>query len=265
MKIRKSRSRSELFESWALPGAFVVSWASGYVAGAIALRYAPPLAMLAWRFGIAALALLVLALAARAPWPRDRRTAAHIVVAGLLSQALQFGCAYTGLSLGASPALAALIIGSMPILIGALSGPLLGERLGRTQWFGLALGFAGVALVVGARLSAGNLVEARAVALVVLALFGLTAGTLYQKRFAAQMDVRTGGFLQAATSALTLGVLSLFVEHARIALVPEFGLALTWLVVVNSLGGITIMYVLIRTGEANRVASLFYLIPPVAA
>jgi len=262
---QSAQQRELLFKSSALPGIFVPAWASGYIAGAIALRHAPPLTLLTLRFGVAALVLLVLALAMRAPWPRKPRAIVHIVVAGLLSQALQFGCAYEGVYEGASPALAALIIGLMPILIGAASGPLLGERLGRAQWFGLTLGFGGVALAVAQRLNAANLSEGRAVALVVFGLLGLTAGTLYQKRFAAQMDVRTGGFLQAAVSALTLGGLSIFVEHTRIDVVPEFAVAMAWLIVVNSLGGITMMYVMIRTGEANRVASLFYLIPPVAA
>jgi len=263
--LRPAHVRQILSKGGVLPAALVVAWASGYVAGPLALRDAPPLAMLAIRFGLAALVLLGVALLTRAPWPHHRRTIAHIIAAGLLTQGAQFGFAYEGVYQGVSPAVAALIIGLMPMLVAAFSGPILGERLRGTQWAGLLLGFSGVALVVAQRLSGGNAFEGRAIALVILALLGSTAGMLYQKRFVAGMDLRTGGFLQAAPAGAVLGLLALTVEHGRVELVPAFALSIAWIVIVNSLGALTVMFVMIRNGTANRAASTFYLIPPVAA
>ena len=46
---------------------------------------------------------------------------------------------------------------------------------------------------------------------------------------------------------------------------PAFSFALAWLVLVLSLGAVSLLNVLIRSGSAVNVASLFYLTPPATA
>jgi len=216
------------------------------------------------RFAVAAAVLLAIALVTRAPWPRGARMWGLIALTGLCSQAVSFGGTYTGVNAGVTPSLAALITGLMPVFVALAAGPLLGERQGRMQWLGLGLGFAGVALVVAShgRVSAAG---SAAIGLVVVGLLGLTAGTLLQKRFVSEMDVRSGGFIQASVSTLALAPLAWLLEGLRLSLTAQFVGAVGWLVGANSLVLATIMFVMIRRGEASRVAGLFYLIPPVTA
>jgi len=99
----------------------------------------------------------------------------------------------------------------------------------------------------------------------VAALFAITLGTLYQKRFCGGMDLRTGSVVQFTAAGLVTAPAALLFEHARVAWTGEFVFALLWLVLVLSLGAISLLYVLIRRGAAAQVASLFFLVPPCTA
>ena len=244
-----------------LPAAFIVVWSSGYLASKVAIAHAGPFTVLVLRFGIAALVFAALAAAARPAWP-SARTLAHSAVVGLLSLALQFGALYTGMALGASAGIAALVIGAMPIGVSLLA-TLTGETLTRRQWAGFALGFAGVVLVVADRIDPNALTPAALVALLV-ALVGISAGTVYQKRYATGVDLRIGLGVQHAVATLALLPFAVH-EGFRHDASAAFALSMGWLVVVNSLGGFGLLFVLIRRGAATSVAALFYLVPAATA
>lgn len=244
-----------------LPAAFVVVWSSGYLVSKVAIAHAGPFTVLVLRFGIAALAFAALAAVARPAWP-PLRTLAHSAVVGLFTLALQFGGLYTGLALGASAGVAALVIGAMPIGVSLLA-TLGGERLTRRQWLGFAFGFAGVLLVVADRIDPNALTPAALVALAV-GLVGICVGTVYQKRYASTVDLRIGLGVQHLVAAL---VLLPFAAHEgfRHDGSAAFVLSLGWLVLGNSLGGFGLLFLLIRRGATTSVAALFYLVPPVTA
>jgi drug/metabolite transporter (DMT)-like permease len=94
-----------------------------------------------------------------------------------------------------------------------------------------------------------------------VALLGITAGTLYQKRFCAQFDLRTGSVIQFVPTAILTAIAVAWFEEFRIEWTPDFIFALGWLVLVLSLGAISLLNLLIRSGSAVNVASLFYLTP----
>jgi len=249
---------------FALPLLFIAMWSSGYVVGKLAVPYAGPFTLLAIRFGLASLVLLAVALAARAPWPASRRQLGHLVVVGLLIQALQFSGLYTALKLGVSAGESALIVGTMPVLTALGAALMFGERLGAKQWLGMAGGVAGVVLVVWHKLGTGSADPGAYVAAVV-ALAGITLGTLYQKKFCAGMDLRSGGFVQLAVATLVALPLSLYLEGFDVRWTPQMVFASGWLAVVNSIGATSLLFLMMRKGEASKVASLFYLIPGVTA
>lgn len=240
---------------------FVLIWSSGYVAGKIALTHGAAFTLLVLRFAGAALIFALLAIAARAAWPSLRQTA-HSVVVGLLSLALQFGGIYFGVQLGAEVGVAALLVGSMPLLTAALA-PLIGERVTARAWLGLALGLAGVLLVLADRIGFGG-AGPGAYALLLLGLVGISIGTLYQKRFATAIDMRVGLTIQHAAAVLVLLPFAFGENFRQDATLAYFG-SLGWLIAVNSVGGFALLFVLLRRGEASRVAQLFFLIPPVTA
>jgi len=254
--------------SWLAPVPlfFVLLWSTGFIAARYGLPYAPPLSFLILRCVGAVLILLPVVLLTRAPWPRGRIF--HVALAGLLLQAGYLGGVWSAIKLGMPAGLSALIVGMQPILT-AFAAPLVGERVTPRQWLGLLLGLSGVALVVYARLSLEGLAPA-AVGLCVLALLSITTGTLYQKRWCPQFDLRTGTVIQFSASALLLLPLAIAFEDFTPALVNihwnvHFVGALLWSILALSIGAIFLLFRLISRNDATKVTSLLYLTPPTTA
>ena len=250
------------------PLLFVLLWSTGFIGAKYGLPYAEPLSFLAIRYVLVIGLMTLLALAMRAPWPAKPREALHIGVTGLLVHAVYLGGVFMSIHHGLPAGISALVVGMQPLLTGALAGALLGERVSSRQWAGLALGFAGVALVVGSKVSVDGVATdalGRMLLPALAALVGITAGTLYQKRFCPRFDLRTGSVLQFLPSLALTALVASQVETMQIDWSGEFVFALLWLVLVLSLGAISLLNLLIRSGSAVNVASLFYLTPPTTA
>jgi drug/metabolite transporter (DMT)-like permease len=243
------------------PGLFVVLWSTGFIGAKYGLPYAEPLTFLALRFALVAVIMFVVAgRRLRLTW----REAGHSAVVGLLIQGTYLGGVYFAIAHGISAGLSALVVGLQPALTAALVGLALGERVTIRQWLGLALGILGTILVVWAKL---DLAPGQFVGLVAAtaALFGMTLGTLYQKRFCSGVDLMSATAVQNGTAAVPMLLLALLTETMRIEWQPAFILALLWLCLVLSVGATTLFLILLRRGAASRIASLFYLVPPVTA
>lgn len=245
-----------------MPALFVLLWATGFIGAKLGLPYAPPLKFLLWRFLIVIALMTLLALAARAPWPRGRRVL-HVAVAGVLLQAGYLSGVFVGISLGMPAGLSSLIVGMQPLLTG-MTGTFTGERVSARQWLGLALGFAGVALVVSGKVGFSGFGWG-AVASTVMALLSITLGTVYQKKFCGGEDLRTQSVVQFIAAGAVLLPLSLAFETRPVVWAAPFVLALLWVVFVLSLGAISLLMLLLRRGAATMVSSLMYLVPPVTA
>jgi drug/metabolite transporter (DMT)-like permease len=245
-----------------LPLLFILLWSSGYVAGKLALPHTGPLTLLTLRFGLAAVVLLAVALATGAPWPQRRQDWGHLAVVGLLMQVLHFSCIYFALQWGLSAGVAGLLIGLMPLATALGAHLWLAEHLGARQLLGLLGGLAGVALVVAGKPLHGAWTAYAAAG---VGLLGLVAGTLYQKRFCAGMDLRSGSGIQMTVSALAVALVAGPTEHFAMDVGPELVAATLWLGLVNSIGAFSLMFVMIRRGQAGQVARLFFLIPGVSA
>jgi drug/metabolite transporter (DMT)-like permease len=248
----------------AMPGLFVVLWSTGFVSAKFGLPYAEPLTFLLLRFALVVALMLPLALAMRARWPGTLTQFGHVAVVGVLMQAGYLGGVFCSIHLGMSAGVSALIVGIQPILTAFASAPLFGERLRMRQWSGLVLGFGGVLLVVLGRSALSGITPAT-LALSVLALLSITVGTLYQKRYCGSVDLRAGSVVQFCAAGVVLLPLALTFETMRVHWTAEFVFTLAWLVLVLSIGAISLLYLLIRTGGATKVASLFYLVPPTTA
>lgn len=253
----------------AMPALFVLLWSTGFIGAKFGLPYAEPFTFLFIRFAAVLVLLAPLAIAARGSWRGGWRAAAHQLVTGALVHGIYLGGVFWAIAQGLSAGVAALVVGLQPLLTAVAVGPLLGERVTGRQWLGLVLGLSGVGMVVGEKLTAAGVgigsLDPVALVGALLALLGITAGTLYQKRFGGGVDLRIGTFVQYVAAAAVVGLAALAVETRAIQWTGEFLFALGWLVVVLSLGAISLLMLLIRRGEAARTASLFYLVPPVTA
>ena len=249
-----------------MPFIFVLIWSTGFVVAKFGLPYAPPLTFLLLRFLGVLIVLLPLVAIMRAPWPVGQIR--HIAVAGILVQAGYLAGVWGAIKLGMPAGLSALIVGLQPILT-AFAAPLVGESVRGRQWAGLALGLGGVALVVANKITVVGL-SWQSIALCLLALLSITIGTLYQKRFCARFDLRTGTVIQFAASLIVLLPFAIAFEHFSPALetvhwTPRFIVALLWSILALSIGAIFLLFALIRKSAATSVTSLLYLTPPTTA
>ena len=249
----------------AMPGVFVVIWSTGFVVARYGMPHAGPMAFLSVRYLLSALAFGLWVALARARWPSSRTQVAHLAVTGLLIQAGYLGGVWAAVKAGMGAGLVALIVGLQPVLtalwLGARGGT--GQRVAGWQWLGLGLGLAGLLLVVGDRLQLGQ-AQPLNLALAVLALGSITAGTLYQKRWVQACDVRTASLVQLLAAFAVTAPLA-WLESAPFDLHAELMGAMAWSVLVLTLGGSSLFYLLIQRGAAAEVTSLMYLVPPCTA
>jgi drug/metabolite transporter (DMT)-like permease len=247
----------------AFPLLFVLLWSTGFIAAKYGLPYAPPLTFLLYRFALVAALMAMVAVVTRAPWPDDLAQAGHVAVSAWLVHGAYLGGVFVALSGGMAAGTAAMLVGLQPIVTVAIARGWLGERVVPRQWLGLALGLAGVWLVVRHKIGlTGNPAGLVAIA---VALAGISVGTLYQKRFCSHVDLRTGAVIQFTACALAYLPVVLVLERAPVRWTPEFAFALGWSVVVLSVGAISLLYWLLRHGAAANVARLFFLVPAVTA
>lgn len=241
------------------PVLFVFLWSTGFIGAKYGLPYAEPLSFLLVRYGFVISLMLLIALVTRAPWPDDPKQWLHIGVSGILVHAVYLGGVFVAIKHGLPAGVTALVVGMQPLLTALGAGWLLGEQVSGRQWGGLALGFVGVGLVVSGKF--GDVGLGPMLIPAVVALLGITAGTLYQKRFCAKFDLRTGSVIQFVPTAIVTVIAIALFEDFRIEWTGDFIFALGWLVLVLSLGAISLLNLLIRSGSAVNVASLFYLTP----
>ncbi|MBI3445722.1 MAG: DMT family transporter [Magnetospirillum sp.] len=250
-----------------MPGVFVLLWSTGFIGAKFGLPYAEPFTFLVLRFAIVIILLGLAVVATKADWPHDSRLWVHLAISGLLVHAIYLGGVFGAIRHGVPSGLVALVAGVQPLLTAAVVGPMLGEKVGGRQWLGLGLGLVGVSMVLSTRL-AGISFDGfgwDGMSFAIAALFAITGGTLYQKRFCTGMDLRTGTLIQYLAALAALLPVAMMTETMEIRWSLPFILALGWLVLVLSLGAISLLMTLIRLGEAAKVASFFYLVPPVTA
>ena len=245
----------------AMPAVFVVIWSTGFIVARYGMPYAPPMKFLALRYALSVLCFAAWAFAARAVLPA-RGQWKHLAVTGVLMHAGYLGGVWAAVKLGMGAGLAALLVGLQPVLT-ALWISSRGGAVSARQWTGLLFGFGGLALVVWQKLGVGEISGAN-LALAVGALFSITVGTLYQKRFLAPCDVRTANLLQLA-AALVVTLPLAWLETEAIRWTAQLTGALAWSVLALTLGGSSLLYLLIQRGAATAVTSLMYLVPPCTA
>ena len=246
----------------AMPIVFVLIWSTGFIVARYGMPHSPPMKFLAMRYALSVACFLVWAWLMRAAWPTTRAQWGHLAVTGILMHAGYLGGVWAAVKAGMGAGLSSLLVGLQPVLTAIWVSTRGGEVAGR-QWAGLGLGLAGLVLVVWQKLGLGE-VHALNLGFAIFALFAITAGTLYQKRFVAPCDVRTANLVQlAAALVVTLPLAQLETETVRWT--GEMIGAMAWSVIALTLGGSSLLYLLIQRGAATAVTSLLYLVPPTTA
>jgi drug/metabolite transporter (DMT)-like permease len=246
------------------PSLFVLLWSTGFIGSKLGLPYTQPLTFLLLRFALVLILLLPAALVLQSRWPASMPQAAHLAVTGMLLHGGYLGGVFSAIYYGAPTGIVSLIVGLQPLLTAAAAGTFLGERVTRRQWLGLAVGVIGVVMTLSDK-TAWEAPSPAGVTGAIVGLLSITAGTLYQKRHGAHAGLVAGSVIQFSAAAVLLLPIALLTERMEVRWTGQFIFALGWLVLVLSIGAITLFYVLLLRGEAARVSTLFYATPPTTA
>jgi drug/metabolite transporter (DMT)-like permease len=249
---------------WLAPAAFLLLWSAGFAFVALGLPYSEPITFLALRYAIVLAVLVPALLVLRPPVPRARRDWLDLVVVGLLLQAAYFTLLYLALDLESSAGTVALVVSLQPILVALLAPSVAGERVTKVRWAGLALGLIGAAVVIGSRSTLGG-ASAAGLACAAAAMVALTAGTLYERNHGSEHHPVTANAVQFAVALAVTLPPALILEGFPVEWTGDLAISLAYLVFANSLVSITLLLMMVRRGEASRVSSLFFLVPPLAA
>ena len=249
------------------PLLFVLLWSTGFIASKVSAEHAEPFTFLVVRFLLVVAILLPVAYSVPRPSLAAARDAA---IAGMLIHTGYLGGVMIALTHGMPAGVVAIIVCLQPVVTALLAGPLLGERITPRNWAGLAVGLAGVSLVVAPKIGfsaadVGAGLSTEAVLGAVIGLVGITFGTLFQKARGHTGDLRALAFFQYLGALAAAAPLAFAMERMDVDWTIEFALALGWLVLVLSLGAIGLLLLLIRASAVSRVTSLFYLVPATTA
>jgi drug/metabolite transporter (DMT)-like permease len=243
--------------------ALVVTWSSGFVGAELSARAGgEPITVLAWRFVVLAGLLVATMLVLRRRWPGRRSWLRQGTIA-LLSQAGYLLMIFEGVRGGVDGGTAALIAALQPMLVATVAGRFLGERATGWMWCGMAVGLAGVALVVSGQLGHSG-APLWAYLLPFVGVLCLGTGTVLQRRWHLQDDLLQTITMQAVVAGAVFMGVALLRGRAAPPATVELWFAVLWLVVLASLGGYVLYVTVTRSHGATFVSTLLYLTPPTA-
>ena len=249
------------------PLLFVMLWSTGFIAAKYSMGNADPFVFLCLRMTITAIVLIPILWLAGAELPKSIFNHRHDMVTGVLLHCCYLGFLFWPIKDGMPSGIVAIIIGIQPILTTALATMYIGESLNPRKVAGLLLGFIGVSVVIlgkfGINLGLDGGLEGFYLGLCIVSLIALSVGVFYQKKFCDQSQLLTGTLMQYVAAAVATALFALlFGETWQIEWTHGFAMALAWQVLGLSIGAVVLLMAIIKLGEAGRVSSMFYLIPP---
>lgn len=250
------------------PVIFVLLWSTGFTGIRYGIPYAPPFTFIAIRMAIASVLLALISLAITKRFTHDLPTIGKSALVGVTIHGAYLGGCFYGVKQGMPAGITALICSLQPVLVSVLSSIFFQEKLSPRKWLGLALGLAGLVLVIVPKLSGSidQQLPTVGVVAIFIALLGGTSGTLLQKKFGSDVEVLSGTSWQYIFTGLLLGAMALTLEQGEsITWNGSFIFSLVWLVLALSIGAILILYFLLARSSASSVSSLYYLVPAVTA
>jgi len=249
------------------PLIFVSLWSTGFIAAKYSMQNADPFVFLCLRFTITAVALIPILLLFGAALPRRIWSFRHDMVTGALLHCGYLGFLFWPIKNGVPSGIVAIIIGVQPILTMTLASLYIGEHLDFRKLAGLLIGFVGISIVIigkyGVTLGLSGGLDLFDLGMCLVSLMSMALGVFYQKKFCDQSQLLPGTLMQYVAGSLATAFFALlFSETWTIDWTPTFGIALTWQVLGLSIGAVMLLMYIIKNGEAGRLSSMFYLVPP---
>lgn len=247
---------------------FILLWNSGFIGAEYGLPYTGPFTLVFWRYlALSVLLFIYLLIKKRFRWI-SRSAMGYNMVVGFLAHGVWLSCVLLALEQDVPAGIIALVVALQPLATGAFSGAVTGEPTPLYRWLGLVVGFCGVALTVLFRVDFNAPESVFGYFIPVGAVFAITIATLIQRK----MDIKNTNhhlpldltlFYQSLATASAMAIPAIFNEQLETTWEPEFIYTMLWLTLGVSLGAYALMWLLVERMDATRVASLFYLGPPV--
>jgi drug/metabolite transporter (DMT)-like permease len=247
----------------AMPWVFVLIWSTGFVVARLAMPHVPPMTFLVWRYFFSIVAFAVWVRVSGVRWPQSRAAWWHLGVTGVLMHGGYLGGVWVAIRAGIPAGTAAMIVGLQPLLTAIWVSARGSHHIDTVQWCGLMLGLAGLGMVVHQKFALGEVTPFN-LAMSLLALASITVGTLYQKRHVEACDARSANCVQIG-AAIVVSLPFALLEPQPMVWNRDVLLALVWSVFGLTLGGSSLLLLLIQRGAATQVTSLMYLVPPCTA
>ena len=241
---------------------FIFLWASAFVAAKLGLGDASPFSMLSVRFTIVTLIFSIIVIILKRLWP-PKDQIFHLAIVGILLHGFYLGGVFFSITKGISAGISSLIVSVHPILTCLLAMLIIKEIISLEKWIGIFLGMLGVFIVIWPKL--GGDIPLVGFLSCCIAVVGISLGTIIQKKYLDQMDILSGNTVQAGFASIFFISLLLFIEPFEFNLTQNLLISMSWLILLVSIGAISMLMFLIRRGKMSSTASLFFLVPPVSA
>ena len=245
------------------PLVFVILWSSAFITSKIIVEDASPFIALSYRFIIVAFIFFVFFILFSERKFFSFKSVLEALVSGILFHGFYLGGVFYALSKGASASIIALIVSLQPIMTAVLAQKILKEFLSKIQWFGILIGFLGAGIVIVSDLNDDLTILALCSGLV--GLISSSIGIIWQKRIVNDLSLSANNFLQALGASLFHLLLAICFKNYFIKFTSSFLIAMTWQVLVISLGAFLILMWMLKYNDAGKTSTLFFLIPPVSA
>lgn len=248
-----------------IPYLFVFLWSTGFIAAKFALPFIEPFYLLFIRMALTVFVFLFLCTVLKIPWLSPKQTV-HQMTTGVLVHGVYLGGVFAAIKWGMPAGITSIVVGIQPVLTGLLGWCFYGARLQSLQWLGLWLGLLGITTVLLATGHQENItLTLPAMLAAISALLGISLGTLYQKHFGQGINLLAGALWQYVGATVLMGAMAWGFESRNVIWDPQLIWSLAWLVFGLSVTAILLLMYMIREGETAKVASYFYLVPPIAS
>jgi len=250
-----------------IPWLFVWIWSTGFLAAKYGLPYADPFILLSYRFGLTLIVLLPVILIQKRKWVKSWSGVFHLLIAGSLIHGIYLGGVFQAIKWGMPAGLSSMIIGLQPILMAFIAFAMLNESINKKQWLGLIISLLGLYLVLSGHLNLviSDDISFGAIVVAFIALFAVSIGVIYQKRFCSSMDLITGTWIQYLGALVISFTVSQIFEIGEIMWELPFIATLVWQVLGLSIGAILLLMIMIQREVSTIIGSYFYLVAPVVA
>ena len=245
------------------PFIFILLWSSAFITTKPIVDNSEPFSALAFRFFFVAFGFYIFSVYSKHSIIINQKNLFESVLSGVLFHGFYLGGVFYSISIGMPTGVTALIVTLQPVLTNILAGPLLKEKIYKSQWFGMLLGFIGACLVLG--FDIGNSLPIKGVIAAFISLFAITFSTIWQKKIGNSTPLSSSNMYQAIGGCLFHAIIIILFTSPKIIFSQTFILAMSHQIILVSFGAFTILMYLIKNNSASKTVSVFFLIPPTSA